>query len=320
MSIFDKAGKALGSSGKSIIGGAIGGPIGAVVAPAVSGGLPGIQNALTNIAPKVGLGTYKAAEYKPDYNKFVNNSQYDARRQDLSRQMDQTNMRLPRQVAPVNSSTVQLDQGQYGQTRGQQEALAQQLTDQGNGIGPSLAQGQLQQGRDLNIANAMALGASQRGLSAGQGLRNIGDQTANINQQSAQQAAQLRLQEQLQARQQLGGVLGTIGSQDLNLANANAGYANNMNQFNSTQGYNAQVANQQAGLNQTNLNDQMRRFYNSGLMTQDQNQQAANQGFQQLGANIQGGMNSANSSTFNNAQDRLGNFVSKAGQAIFSYL
>jgi hypothetical protein len=322
--------------GRAVLGGIIAGPGGAL-AGAASSGLPAISKALTTAAPKVGLGTYKADEYKPNINDFQNNPQYDYRRSDLNGQLRNIDARQPRmqitsQNAATNLSTAaQLDQSQYGQTREQQMALAKQLTDQGNGIGPSLAQSQLQQGRDLAIANAMALGASQRGLTAGQGLRNISDQTVNANMQAAQEAARLRLQEQLQARQALQGVLGTIGGQDLNLANANAGYlnqtnlanaayANNMNQFNANQNLLAQQNNQNAWTQQTNLNDIMNRFYNTGLMQQDINQQAAGQTYNSLGANIQGSMNAANASQFADSQKRLGDFVSKLGQAAMSGL
>lgn len=108
--------------------------------------------------------------------------------------------------------------------RTQQAALANQLTNQGNGIGPSLAQSQLQAGRDANIASAMALAASQRGLTAGQGLRQVADQTTTANQLAAQEAARLRLTEQLAAREQLGAVLSGARGQDItnaqNIANA----------------------------------------------------------------------------------------------------
>jgi len=104
--------------------------------------------------------------------------------------------------------------------RQQQLALAQALQAQSEGQGPSLAQAQLQAATDRNIAQQQGMMASQRGLGAGLAARLGSQNAANINQQAAGESAQLRSQEQLAARSQLGDALqqgraGDIGVGDL---------------------------------------------------------------------------------------------------------
>ncbi len=127
-------------------------------------------------------------------------------------------------VGPMASTdAARIEQAKQAQFRNQQQTLASQLADQAAGKGPSLAQSQLKQATGRNIAQAMALGASQRGATAGQGLRQIAQQTTAANQQAAQQSADLRMQEQLQARGQLGQVLDTGRGADIGLATSQAG-------------------------------------------------------------------------------------------------
>lgn len=95
-----------------------------------------------------------------------------------------------------------------GPFRNQQLTLADALMAQANGQGPSLAQSQLQQATERNMAGAMSLGASLQGhQSAGGALRGIQNQRAAISQQSAMDSGQLRMQEQMAARSQLGNLL-----------------------------------------------------------------------------------------------------------------
>lgn len=124
-----------------------------------------------------------------------------------------------------------VDFGQANEARAQQQALLQQLQQQYSamaaGNGPSLAQGQLQQATDQNIANAMALGAAQQGQGLGyaSALRGIADQSAAARQQQAAQSALIRNAEQMQAMQGLGGIAGALGGmrgQDLGQAGLGA--------------------------------------------------------------------------------------------------
>lgn len=101
-----------------------------------------------------------------------------------------------------------------------QMAQAQALQQQAAGQGPSLAQSQLQQGTNRNLAQQMALMASARSNPA-MAMRMSAMNAANIGQQSAQQAADLRLQEQLGAQGLLGQALQTGRGQNLSTQQAN---------------------------------------------------------------------------------------------------
>lgn len=164
--------------------------------------------------------------------------------------------------APGTQATTQNFQPQidtantnYGQANTGLQSLAQQLQLQAQGGGPNLANAQLQQATGQNVANQAALAAGQRGASSNVGLiaRQAGQQGANIQQQAAGQASINRLQQQIQAQQTLGGVLGTQGSlanQNYGISqsgqaaqnNAITGNTGNMNQVGSAQaGQNAQL-------------------------------------------------------------------------------
>lgn len=90
----------------------------------------------------------------------------------------------------------------------QDHGLVSKLTAQMNGQGPSLAQAQLQQGTDQNIAQQMAMAASARGGSLGMAQRQAAMNAAGVQQQMAGQSGILRLQEQQQAQQQLAQLIG----------------------------------------------------------------------------------------------------------------
>ena len=91
----------------------------------------------------------------------------------------------------------------------QQQVLGQ-LTQQAQGVGPSIAQRALAETTGQNVANTAALMASKRGASANAGL--VGRQAAlagmGAQQQAAGQAATLRAQEQIMAQQQAANLAG----------------------------------------------------------------------------------------------------------------
>lgn len=148
----------------------------------------------------------------------------------------------------------QFDFGYQNQSRDAQMLLMQQLQAQASGQGPSLAQLQLQRGQDSALANAMAMGASQRGANQAGSLRAIGTQQAGIQQGLAADSAALRLQEQMQAQQQLMGLTGQMRGQDIGAAGAQAQFA-------------------QQG---QKMNDEMVQFYTSqGMSLQDAQMKAA---------------------------------------------
>lgn len=114
-----------------------------------------------------------------------------------------------------------LDQTQANQFREQQMALAGDLLAASRGQGPSVAQEQLRQGTQANLAASVAAANSVRGPGAAAGAGQLLAGRANTGQQMAGQAALLRAEEVTQARGQLGGVLGQGRGQDLQGAEAN---------------------------------------------------------------------------------------------------
>ena len=134
--------------------------------------------------------------------------------------------------------------------------LMNQLAAQTTGAGPSLAQGQLQQATQQNLAGQLAAQASQRGnQTAGQAARNLGNQAAATNQQAAAQSAQQRAQEQMSAQQGLGQLatsqagLNQQASQFGAQAQQNlAGLQQQQNEFQNQLGFNVQNAQNQAAL------------------------------------------------------------------------
>lgn len=81
--------------------------------------------------------------------------------------------------------------------------LINHLTDMSNGVGPSLAQMQLQDATNRNIQNQAGIAASNPGMNPAMAQRMMGQNVAGMNQQAAGQSGQLRLQEQMDAMGQL---------------------------------------------------------------------------------------------------------------------
>jgi len=101
-----------------------------------------------------------------------------------------------------------------------QKTLAQQLAEQSQGQGQSLAQMQLQQASDQNLKNQAALIGSQKGMNPAQAARAVAMQGASQGQNLANQAAQLRLNEQLQKQKLLQETLQGQRGQDIGLLGA----------------------------------------------------------------------------------------------------
>ena len=121
------------------------------------------------------------------------------------------------------------------EVRKRQLALADQLQTQASGGGPSLAGQMYQQATDQNLKNAMALGASSRGA-RNPGLINQQVQNAQgvFSQQAAQGAAGARMQEQLNAQGQLGGLLGGTRGQDISQSLGQQGLGQQQSQYAAT--------------------------------------------------------------------------------------
>jgi hypothetical protein len=115
--------------------------------------------------------------------------------------------------------------GLGGPFRGGQQQLIGQLQQQAQGLGPSLATGQFDRSLQQGIAAQQAqanTGVGNQALAGRQAAQNIG----GITQDLAGQAAQARIQEQMGARQQLAGVLGTARGQELAGSQFDAGQFN----------------------------------------------------------------------------------------------
>lgn len=190
-----------------------------------------------------------------------------------------------RQAATMQAA--QIDGSQQNQFRDQQQSLAQALMAQANGQGPSLAQGQLKQATDRNLAQALALQNSQRGAGSASALRNLAFQRAAMGQQAAADSSQLALTEQMQARNQLGQVLAGARGQDMDFAFQQAGFNQQAN-----------ANNLQADMQQRSLNDAMtQRFMQMGFDVASAQQQAALQ-LEQLRVNQNLGYNQIQSGAY----------------------
>ncbi len=183
------------------------------------------------------------------------------------------------QLGPTAQSAAVATPDQF---RNAQVGLMGQLQDQAAGRGPSLAQSQLRQGTDRNLAQLMAVQAARRGGSQGAlGQRQLMQAQGDVNQQAAQQAADLRMQEQMSARQQLAGLTTAGQQQDIGLRgqdiNQNQFNANAMNQANLTQG----AMNQQMAMG--NLSSKLStqelaaKYMAMGMSQEEANQAALNQ-------------------------------------------
>lgn len=108
-------------------------------------------------------------------------------------------------------------QNQNSTVYGQEQGLAGQLYNQANGLGPNVAQNQLNQTTGQNVADQAALMAGQRGSSSNVGLiaRQAAQQGAATQQQATGQAATLRSQQQLAAQQNLSSLLNNTANQSL---------------------------------------------------------------------------------------------------------
>lgn len=136
--------------------------------------------------------------------------------------------------------------GMSGLVRNRASLIAQ-LEAQARGEGPSAAAMQMRDAMDraAGAQASAAAGAGGRGVNAGAALRNAANNTAAIQAQGARDTATMRAQEQLNAQNQLGQVIGYGISADQGLNQFNAGQQNQMTQ-----------ANMDALLRQLGLNDQ----------------------------------------------------------------
>lgn len=117
--------------------------------------------------------------------------------------------------APVMNDPNAIGTGQAG--------LASTLTNEVNGTGPNPAQIQFQQNTNKNNAMSAGLINSQRGINPALAARMGAQTAASNNQTAAAQAAQLQAEQQLASQQQLGGLYGQMGAQNLGAEGINSG-------------------------------------------------------------------------------------------------
>jgi hypothetical protein len=155
---------------------------------------------------------------------------------------------VPQAAMPGPIQAAQIATGPQDQMRGYQSNLAAQLAAQAAGQGPSLAQAQLQAGTDRALQSQMAALGSQRGMNSGLGARLAAQGAGDMQTQLAQQSAQTRLGEQLQAQQGLGALTSNVRGQDIGLASQQAGMQQQANTLGAQLANQTNLANMQGAL------------------------------------------------------------------------
>lgn len=122
---------------------------------------------------------------------------------------------------------------------GNQNAAFQQYQNMANGTGPNVAQAQLAQATQQNVANQAAMAAGQRGASQNVGMmaRGAANQGMNAQQQSAGQAATLGAQQQVQGIQGMANIAGQqVTNQGGAIQNLNQNQLGMVGNYNSSLG------------------------------------------------------------------------------------
>lgn len=322
-------------------------------------GFSGLGDALgggSKNAGSLGTGQFKADKYDINPDAFTNNDWSENLKGDFRSQLaasqgqqapmvhandtDAALANAARLGPAAQAQAAQIDMAQQAQFRNAQMGLAQQLQAQALGQGPSLAQSQLRQGTERNIANQMAMaGTAGRGnLALAQ--RGAALNAASINQQAAQQAADIRAQEQMSAQGQLANVAGQARGADIGLATNQAGLTQQtslanqsaLNSFaqqqaamqqqvelaNASAKNQAALANQGAMLAQRNQANQMAQFYNSGIAQQNLQQQQGRMSLEQLQANNQNAIQGINEKAYAAASAARGNLMGGLGGGLMA--
>ena len=180
-------------TGAEIGKGALGG---AATGAAIGSILPGPGTAIGAGAGAVlgGIAGYLGGSNDPNREDF-NMPDYERRRQQA--------------LLGANQAT-----NQQGQARGFQTQQLGALQGYANGTN-SVSMAQLNQARDANVRNQMALAASSRPGQGAMGARLAQQQIGSLNQQAAQQAVAAGLQERYAANQLLSGHLSGMRGQDM---------------------------------------------------------------------------------------------------------
>lgn len=167
----------------------------------------------------------------------------------------------PQAQAAQLGQAATIAQGPQGQTRGQMQTLADQLASVSSG--QSKGAGELAVGRQAQQAAAQQFAAARmaRGANAGIMARAASRQLGDIGTNAAGMASQSALQDQANARGQLGGVLSGMRGQDLDLATQQAQLDQQRMLQQGQFGQQTNLANQAAELQNRQQND----AYSSGM-------------------------------------------------------
>lgn len=161
----------------------------------------------------------------------------------------------PQAQATQLGSAWQLAGGPQDQARAGMMGVANRLGAVASGAAPGA--GELAVNRQVSEATAaqQALGRTARGAGAALALRNAARNTADIGLAGAGQAAQAQMQDQAAANQQLGALYGGMRGQDIDLASQNAQLGQQAMIEQARLGHGTALANLQAQLAQTGMND-----------------------------------------------------------------
>lgn len=139
----------------------------------------------------------------------------------------------------------QLDRRQEQQVRADQRGLTGQLIEQAAGRGPSVAEMILNRATENNIRAVMGQAASARGGEVAGAQRAAIYAIGELQAKAAQDAAIAKMQEQINAREQLNRVLGDTRTQDITLSREQAGLNQQANLANQAEINRASLANQE---------------------------------------------------------------------------
>lgn len=257
----------------ALIGGSVGGPVGA----GIGAGAGLIYGLLDDGAPQ---NHFSGSVNTLDQGQLYGTSQagYDA---------------SGRRRAPQAGATT-IDQNGSNEWRGDQRSLSQAVLDRAMGRGgPSVAQNMLSQATDQNARQAAAVAGSQRGGSSPLAGRTLAQNTMGIQQTAAGQGATMQAQEQEAAQGLAGQLIGQGRQQDIGLATDQASLTQQQ-----------RLANVQAQLAQTGMNDEQQRAYLASMFGIDAANMASANHTQDLNAGV-AQTNAAAQAAYQAGQDQL---------------
>lgn len=235
----------------------------------------------------------------------VNKNAYNLKNYDDNRsQVAQEFASSANRVAPTIGQ-VQINQEQANQARGKQGGIYDSLLSRYNqtlsGETPSLAEMLNKESQERALKQTLGVIGSQAGLNPALAARMGAQNMSMAGQVNAAEAAKLRVQEEERALQGLAATaegFGGMRNSDLSIAQAQANLMQNAN-----------IQNQQAGLQQTGMNDALQQYYMTQKLGLDKQQTDYGIGYQQ--DRMAGSVNQANA---NLATQRMQNDIDLQNQ------